>query len=241
MKQNHVPQGVQASRDQFEIVFQHAPTGLCLVGLDGRILSANPAMRQMVGYSESELLERSVFDITHEEDRALSADGAVNQNQGHIEVNSELGHGTTFEIYLSRVDEPAEHSPAKSVATTTAGHETIVFVEDDAAVRILGERVLARHGYKVHAFANGSEALAAVRAMMEPIDLVVTDVVMPGMNGRALSVEVRKIRPEVKVLFTSGYTRNVIAHHGVLEPGVEFMAKPYSSEVLARRVREVLG
>jgi len=167
--------------------------------------------------------------------------GAVSQNHGHIEVYSEVGVGTTFKIYLPRVNQDADAPQALPSAVTPAGHETIVFVEDDLAVKHLGERVLVRNGYKVFAFAHGAEALAAVRAMEAPFDLLVTDVVMPGMNGRALSEEVRKVYPKVKVLFTSGYTQNVIAHHGVLEAGIEFLAKPYSPEVLARRVREVLG
>ena len=167
--------------------------------------------------------------------------GAVSQNHGHIEVYTEVGVGTTFKIYLPRVDQSPDAPQALPIAVTAAGHETVVFVEDDLAVKHLGERVLVRNGYKVFAFANGALALAAVRAMEEPFDLLVTDVVMPGMNGRALSEEVRKVYPKVKVLFTSGYTQNVIAHHGVLESGIEFLAKPYSPEVLARRVREVLG
>jgi len=167
--------------------------------------------------------------------------GAVKQNQGHMEVASELGKGTSFKIYLPRVEAPVEEPRASLGETSTGGHETILFVEDDAAVRRLGERLLLRQGYRVQAFGNSAEALAAARGMSEPVALLVTDVIMPGMNGRALADELRQRWPTLKVLFVSGYTQNLIAHHGVLEAGVDFLAKPYSSEDLAQRVREVLG
>jgi CheY-like chemotaxis protein len=166
--------------------------------------------------------------------------GAVHQNKGTIEVLSDVGKGSTFRIYLPRVDERAQDvGPARELAVTT-GNETIVLVEDDAAVRTLGTRVLKRQGYTVHAYGNGEEALAAIRSMQCPIDLVVTDVVMPGMDGKALSEQVKLVLPTIKVLFTSGYTRSVIADHGVLDPSIHFLAKPYSYNGLAKRVREVL-
>ena len=178
-------------------------------------------------------------------------DGAVAQNQGHIEVASTLGHGSTFRIYLPRVQAPPpvsrkpraplDVSRTGRTVAPTGGQECIFFVEDDAAVRIMGERVLAREGYQVRAFANGADALAATRDGSRAVDLVVTDVVMPGMNGRVLADELRRLSPSLKVLFTSGYTRDVIGQHGVLEEGVQFLPKPYSFEDLARKVREVLG
>jgi two-component system cell cycle sensor histidine kinase/response regulator CckA len=167
--------------------------------------------------------------------------GAVRQNQGHIEVYSELGHGTTFKIYLPRVDEPVQDFRPKTVVATTTGSETILLVEDDARVRALAQGWLSRLGYRVHAYANGPDALAALGSMDHPIDLVVTDVVMPGMNGRVFSDHVKALRPAVKVLFTSGYGHDVIAHRGVLDADVEFLSKPYSLECLAERVRQVLG
>jgi two-component system cell cycle sensor histidine kinase/response regulator CckA len=108
-------------------------------------------------------------------------------------------------------------------------------------VRAVGERILCRQGYRVYACANGDEALATVNAIAEPIALVITDVVMPGMNGRVLSERLKAIRPGLRVLYTSGYTEDLIVDHGVVDGGIEFLAKPYSPTVLANRVRELLG
>jgi CheY-like chemotaxis protein len=166
--------------------------------------------------------------------------GAVKQNRGSIEVCSEPGRGTTFKIYLPRIvdtpdrqDRPAEEAPA-------AGTETVVLVEDEEIVKTLAEKVLQRRGYTVHSFANGDEALAAIRRLPEPVHLLVTDVILPGVNGKVLAETVRSIRPEIKVLFTSGYTESIIAHHGVLDEGIEFIGKPYTPAALAKKVREVL-
>ena len=166
--------------------------------------------------------------------------GAVSQNGGRIEVYSEVGHGTTFRIYLPRVHQAAVQAWPEPRAALWRGVETILLVEDDEAVRSLAVRVLARHGYTVHAFRDGASAVHAVGGMTEPLHLLITDVIMPEMNGPAMAQRLRELRPGVKVLFTSGYTENVIVHHGVLAEGVEFLPKPYSPESLARRVREVL-
>ncbi len=166
--------------------------------------------------------------------------GAVSQNGGHIEVYSEVGHGSTFKIYLPLVrgQEAAPVRSAGALAHAT-GTETILLVEDEAQVRALAARVLARLGYQVRECRDGASALRSVQDGAD-IRLLVTDVVMPDMNGRVLAERIRELRPDIKVLFTSGYTANVIVHHGVLKEGVEFLQKPYSVESLARRVREVL-
>ena len=166
--------------------------------------------------------------------------GAVQQNGGRIEVYSEPEHGTTFKIYLPRVS-PAEREVRLSErASPRSGGETILLVEDDDRVRAFAATVLERFGYQVHPFRAPAHALAAVRELSPPPDLLVTDVVMPGMNGRALSERVLSFFPAMRVLFVSGYTEDVIVHHGVLKDSIEFLAKPYSVDQLARRVRDVL-
>jgi CheY-like chemotaxis protein len=166
--------------------------------------------------------------------------GAVSQNGGRIEVYSELSHGTTFKIYLPRVYEAGVPAKAEPRPAPGRGTETIVLVEDDEAVRSLALLVLTRHGYKVHAFRDGPSAVHAVGGMTEPLHLLITDVVMPDMNGPVMAQRLRELRPGIKVLFTSGYTENVVVHHGVLTEGIDFLPKPYSPESLARHVREVL-
>jgi CheY-like chemotaxis protein len=120
------------------------------------------------------------------------------------------------------------------------GTETVLFVEDEEIVRDLGVRILKGLGYKVMQASNGDEAIARAMEYGGRIDLLMTDVVMPGMHGRELANRLTGIRPETRVLFTSGYTDNAIVHHGVLDEGVSFIGKPYSPSALAKKVRDVL-
>ncbi len=166
--------------------------------------------------------------------------GAVKQNGGYIDVDSEPGQGTTFRIYLARVDAPAEAWSSPAQGEVRGGTETVLLVEDDAAVRAPAQRMLQHLGYTVHACGSGQEALASAAALPGKVNLLVTDVVMPHMNGRELAERLSAVRPGMRVLFTSGYTHNVIAHHAILERGIEFLPKPYSLESLARQVRDVL-
>ena len=166
--------------------------------------------------------------------------GAVKQNGGQIEVYSELGHGTTFKIYLPAVDQVPGSTLEPSSERRPPGTESIVLVEDEDHVRAIASRMLAHLGYAVYFFADGPSAIAAIAQMAEVPALLITDVVMPGMNGQVLAERLLELRPSMKVLFTSGYTANVIVHHGVLREGIEFLAKPYSLDQLAQRVREVL-
>jgi PAS domain S-box-containing protein len=167
--------------------------------------------------------------------------GTVKQSGGVIRVYSELGHGTSFKIWLPL----AEASDRKKTITPTSGlppvgRETILLVEDDEQVRKVAVRILEGAGYAVVAAASGAEALELFSVREGKIDLLITDVVMPRMSGRELVTTLQEHTPDLKVLFTSGYTENSIAHHGVLDPGVEFLGKPFGRDGLLRKVREVL-
>ena len=167
--------------------------------------------------------------------------GVVKQADGSIEVDSEVGKGTTFRIYLPRVEGAAAKPPDPSPPMEPLeGSETVLLVEDEEIVRNLGVRILAEFGYRVMHAGNGDEAIELAGGHGERIDLLLTDVVMPGMSGRELANRLTRTRPETKVLFTSGYTDDAIVHHGVLDEGVSFLGKPYSPSALARKVREVL-
>lgn len=120
------------------------------------------------------------------------------------------------------------------------GNIGILLVEDDGSVRALATKVLERAGYSVHAYATGDDALAALPSLRPPPELLITDVVMPGMNGRVLAERVCAALPDIRVLFVSGYTEDVIVSHGALKDGIEFLAKPYSIDQLTRRVRDLL-
>jgi len=168
--------------------------------------------------------------------------GIVKQSGGHIWVYSEAGRGTTFKIYLPRVDAGArEHRPAAESAEGLTGTETILLAEDDELLRNLARIILSDYGYRVLAAKNGAAAISIFESTEEPIHLLLTDVVMPGISGRELADRLTRLRPETKVLYMSGYTDDAIVHHGVLDEGVNFLQKPFTSDALARRVREILG
>ncbi|HMS01875.1 MAG TPA: response regulator, partial [Gemmatimonadaceae bacterium] len=143
-------------------------------------------------------------------------------------------------VYLPRLAEAPSAEPAESPTFPAGGSETLLVVEDDPSVRALARRLLERLGYTVIAHASGAEALAWLAGSTQPVHLLLTDVVMPGMNGRQLADQVETMRPGTRVLFTSGYTANVIVQQGVLKPNVAYLPKPYNAALLARRVREVL-
>jgi CheY-like chemotaxis protein len=168
--------------------------------------------------------------------------GIVKQSGGHIWVYSEPRQGTSFKIYLPRVDEGTAGAIEQDRAAGPAprGVETILLVEDEEFVRKLVRRVLQGGGYTMLVAASGDEAFRIEERHEGPIHLLVTDVVMPGMNGREVARRLAPRRPDMKVLFMSGYTDNVIVHHGVLEPHTAFLQKPFTPDALLSKVRAVL-
>jgi len=167
--------------------------------------------------------------------------GIVKQNNGFINVYSEPGHGTIFKIYLPQYAAKAAPRPEQELAPVLpAGGEIILLVEDEPAILEVTSMMLEEIGYAVIAAGSPGEAIRLARQHHGRIDLLMTDVVMPEMNGRDLAGNLISIYPEIKRLFMSGYTANVIAHHGVLDPGVHFLQKPFSIKDLATKIREAL-
>jgi CheY-like chemotaxis protein len=170
--------------------------------------------------------------------------GFAKQSNGHLKIYSEVGHGTTIRLYLPR------HATQGAALSVTAGadasfdhaggRETILVVEDDPMVRSLVTTRLTELGYRVLEADEGAAALKILKSQ-EPIDLLLTDVVLPGaLTGRALSDAASKLRPKLKILFSSGYTQSSIDHQGKLDPGVQFLPKPFRRTELAAKVREIL-
>jgi PAS domain S-box-containing protein len=168
--------------------------------------------------------------------------GIVKQSCGNIWVYSEPGQGTTFKIYLPRIDEAIESSrPCPAHMELPKGSETILLVEDEEPVRSVARKILNSYGYRVLEAVNGEQALHLAEGYTDKIHLLFTDVVMPQMSGKELAGKLKALRPDIKVLFASGYTDNAIVYHGLLYPGTNFLQKPFSPEALAQKVREVLG
>jgi PAS domain S-box-containing protein len=169
-----------------------------------------------------------------------TAYGIVRQSGGIITVYSEPGRGSTFRVYLPLVSTAPSTRTAESRPTAAQGTETVLIVEDEESVRGFAERVFRDRGYTVIAARNGADALDRASSHEAPVELLITDVVMPGMGGRELANRLMTVRPSLKVLYVSGYTEDSMVHRGVLEPGVRFLAKPYSATTILAVARDLL-
>ncbi|HEV3205651.1 MAG TPA: ATP-binding protein [Terriglobales bacterium] len=169
--------------------------------------------------------------------------GIIKQSEGYIWVYSEAGKGTTFKVYLPRLGEaglPQAMQPAAAQEQPGPGHETVLLVEDEENLRRLTRQSLGNQGYSVLDAADGTAAIRLSHAHKGPIHLLLTDVIMPGMNGRELANQISPNRPEMRVLYMSGYTENHIGHNGTLDEGITLLQKPFTLPALQAKVREVL-
>ena len=170
-----------------------------------------------------------------------SAYGIVSQSEGHIVVDTEPGRGTRFSIYLPRVEVGAQEATSTAVMESPSLGETILLVEDDDHVRIVAARILRREGYNVLEASNGREALATFEKAPSDIDLIVTDIVMPEMDGAELATRIRLARPDVRIMFTSGYTEDPSIRKTIHQAGAAFLEKPFKLEALLAKTRDLLA
>jgi CheY-like chemotaxis protein len=167
--------------------------------------------------------------------------GIVKQSQGHISVESEAGLGTTFKVFFPSASEPVASEPGPAaVSSAPRGSETLLLVEDEEPVRKLAGHILRDCGYRVLEAGDGSEAIRVCLEEAGPIQLVISDAVLPFLSGSALAERIKELRPDCRVLFMSGYTDDAVLRHGVLESGYAFLQKPFRPADLALTVRQIL-
>jgi CheY-like chemotaxis protein len=166
--------------------------------------------------------------------------GIVKQHKGYINVYSEHGRGTTFKIFLPLTRTTVKLQPTFPVSRPAGGTETLLLIEDSDVVRRLFRDILSRQGYTVIEAVDGDDGIAKYNEHRETIDLLIVDVIMPRKNGREVYDEIRRLKDDIKVIFTSGYTADIITRKGILEGGLNFVSKPISPGKLLSKVREVL-
>lgn len=167
--------------------------------------------------------------------------GIIKQHDGEINVYSEPGKGTTFKVYLKLVKTRAKSADATPITAPVGGAETILVAEDDLPVRRFVRSILEEYGYTVIEAVDGEDAVDKFRENKERIQLLILDVIMPKKNGKEAYEEIRKVRSDVPVLFSSGYTADIISKKGILEEGFNFISKPISSSLLLSKIREILS
>jgi CheY-like chemotaxis protein len=166
--------------------------------------------------------------------------GIMKQNNGHINVYSEIGHGTTFKLYFPRSQEKETVQTSEEELIPLIGTETILLVEDEKDLIEYVKLSLENLGYTVFAANSPLQALALCKEKQQSIDLLITDVIMPEMNGKELKENVQRLYPQIKTLYMSGYTADIVAHRGVLDEGIQFLQKPFSPKALAQKIRTLL-
>ena len=158
-----------------------------------------------------------------------------------MNVESSPGRGSTFRVYLPRYAEKSEKEPVAETVNAKHGHETILLVDDDVALLGMTRRMLQTMGLTILSVEKPSEAISLVKTNPGKIDLLLTDLVMPEMNGRTLAKEICELRPDIECLFMSGYGEKIVAHHGLMDSNVNFIAKPFTREELSVAIAKVLG
>jgi CheY-like chemotaxis protein len=235
---------------QYRALLEAAPDAMVIVNQAGEIVLLNQQAEKQFGYERDELVGQEVGRIIPEgfAERLIAdglrsaADALAQQIGGSVWVYSEVGIGTTFKIYLACVNSVAEiAAPSDEEEKIVGGSETILVVEDEAALLQVTHQSLEAVGYAILAAQSPAEAIRISESHPGPIHLMVTDVIMPGMNGAQLASHLSAVRPEMRVLYVSGYTDDTIVRHGVLDPGLAFLQKPFSPKMLARKVSEVLA
>jgi DNA-binding NtrC family response regulator len=166
--------------------------------------------------------------------------GIIKQNNGYINVYSEPGQGTTFKIYLPLISEKAEELKPEVIQPVERGTETVLLAEDAPDVRVFTKMYLEELGYKVIEAVDGEDAISKFTLDKDKIQIVLLDVIMPKKNGKEVYYEIKKIRPDIKALFMSGYTADVMSKQGIIEKGFKFILKPFSPTKLSEKIREVL-
>jgi signal transduction histidine kinase len=167
--------------------------------------------------------------------------GILQQSGGHIRLHSELGVGTTFQLFFPTVEQPADPAPRESPDSALTGEGTVLVVEDNTGLRALTEEILSSAGYKVLVAEDGDSALSLARDYSGSIQLLLTDIILPKMSGQEIATRLAALRPEIEVLFTSGYNRDATAHIGALDPRANFIQKPWSPQGLCEEVHALLN